>query len=161
MWIWPLGWKIAWSRKWQPISVFLPGKFHGKRSLAGCCWWDCNESDMTKHACTQIKGTDNWIQQVSELWWAVDSMSFPFPMFLNKGIWRVPSPSPVFVCQLLSSSHVFRLRGTKFRQLNWRKYNLRNLICKRNRTSNLNLVSNWWDLLILERGSIFCTWEEL
>ena len=27
--------KIPWSRKWQPTPVFLPGKFHGQRSLAG------------------------------------------------------------------------------------------------------------------------------
>ena len=26
--------KIPWSRKWQPAPVFLPGKFHGQRSLA-------------------------------------------------------------------------------------------------------------------------------
>ena len=26
--------KIPWSRKWQPIPVCLPGKFHGQRSLA-------------------------------------------------------------------------------------------------------------------------------
>ena len=26
---------IQWSRKWQPTPVFLPGKFHGQRSLAG------------------------------------------------------------------------------------------------------------------------------
>ena len=25
--------KIPWSRKWQPAPVFLPGKFHGQRSL--------------------------------------------------------------------------------------------------------------------------------
>ena len=24
-----------WRRKWQPTQVFLPGKFHGQRSLAG------------------------------------------------------------------------------------------------------------------------------
>ena len=24
-----------WSRKWHPALVFLPGKFHGQRSLAG------------------------------------------------------------------------------------------------------------------------------
>ena len=28
--------RIPWRRKWQPIPVFLPGKFHGQRSLAGC-----------------------------------------------------------------------------------------------------------------------------
>ena len=27
--------KIPWRRKWQPTSVFLPGKSHGQRSLAG------------------------------------------------------------------------------------------------------------------------------
>ena len=27
--------KIPWSRKWQPTTVFLPGKFHGQRSLVG------------------------------------------------------------------------------------------------------------------------------
>ena len=27
--------KIPWRRKWQPISVFLPGKSRGQRSLLG------------------------------------------------------------------------------------------------------------------------------
>jgi len=27
--------KIPWRRKWQPTPIFLPGKFHGRRSLAG------------------------------------------------------------------------------------------------------------------------------
>jgi len=27
--------KIPWRRKWQLIPVFLPGKSHGQRSLAG------------------------------------------------------------------------------------------------------------------------------
>ena len=27
--------KIPWRRKWQPILVLLPGKFHGHRSLVG------------------------------------------------------------------------------------------------------------------------------
>ena len=30
-----------WSRKWQPSPVFLPGKFHGQRSLAGYGRWGC------------------------------------------------------------------------------------------------------------------------
>ena len=28
--------KIPWRREWQPTLVFLPGKSHGQRSLAGC-----------------------------------------------------------------------------------------------------------------------------
>ena len=30
---------IPWRRKWQPTPVFLPGKFHGLRSLAGYSLW--------------------------------------------------------------------------------------------------------------------------
>ena len=39
--------KISWSRKRQPIPVFLPGKHHGQRSLAGYSPWGCKESDTT------------------------------------------------------------------------------------------------------------------
>ena len=31
--------KIPWRRKWQPTPVFLPGKFHGQKSLAGYSPW--------------------------------------------------------------------------------------------------------------------------
>ena len=41
--------KISWKRKWQPIPVSLPGKFHGQRSLAGYSPWSCKKSDMTEH----------------------------------------------------------------------------------------------------------------
>ena len=40
--------KILWRRKWQPAPVFLPGKSHGQRSLAGYRPWACKESDMTE-----------------------------------------------------------------------------------------------------------------
>jgi len=33
--------KIAWSRKWLPTPVFLPGEFHGQRSLTGYSSWGC------------------------------------------------------------------------------------------------------------------------
>jgi len=29
--------KIPWRRKWHPPLVFLPGKFHGQRSLVDLC----------------------------------------------------------------------------------------------------------------------------
>ena len=40
--------KIPWRRKWQPSSVFLPGKSHGQRSLAGYSSWGLQELDMTQ-----------------------------------------------------------------------------------------------------------------
>ena len=39
--------KTPWSRKQQTIPVFLPGKFHGQRSLASYSPRDGKESDMT------------------------------------------------------------------------------------------------------------------
>ena len=31
--------KIPWNMKWQPTPIFLPGKFHGQRNLAGYSSW--------------------------------------------------------------------------------------------------------------------------
>jgi len=39
--------KIPWRRKWQPTPVFLPGEFHGQRSLIGFSPSGCKEQDMT------------------------------------------------------------------------------------------------------------------
>ena len=36
--------KVPWSRKWQSTPVFLPGKFHGQRSLMGYNPWGCKDS---------------------------------------------------------------------------------------------------------------------
>ena len=36
--------KIPWRRKWQPIPIFLPWKFHGQRRLVGCGPWGRKES---------------------------------------------------------------------------------------------------------------------
>ena len=44
---WLIG-KIPWRRKSQPTPVFLPGKFHGWRSLVGYCPWGRKESDTTE-----------------------------------------------------------------------------------------------------------------
>ena len=41
--------KILWSRKWQLIPVFLPGKSNGQRSLVAYSPQVHKESDMTKH----------------------------------------------------------------------------------------------------------------
>ena len=47
-WFDPWVGKIPWRREWQPSSVLLPGKSHGRRSLVGCSPWDCEESDTTE-----------------------------------------------------------------------------------------------------------------
>ena len=34
--------------KWKPTPVFLPGKFHGQRSLLGYSPWGLKKLDMTE-----------------------------------------------------------------------------------------------------------------
>ena len=40
--------KIIWRKEWQPIPVFLPGEFHGQRSLMGHSPWGRKELDTTE-----------------------------------------------------------------------------------------------------------------
>ena len=42
------GWEDPLEEGMQPIPVFLPGEFHGQRSLAGYSPWGHKESDMTE-----------------------------------------------------------------------------------------------------------------
>ena len=46
-------------RKWQTTPVYLPGKFHGQRSLVGYSLWGHEESDMTEH--TSLSLSNNWL----------------------------------------------------------------------------------------------------
>ena len=41
--------KIPWRRKWQPTPVFLPGKYHGQRSLVGYSPQGYKQEDATEH----------------------------------------------------------------------------------------------------------------
>ena len=40
--------RIPWKREWLLSPVFLPGDFHGQRSLEGYSPWCCKEWDMTE-----------------------------------------------------------------------------------------------------------------
>ena len=51
--------KIPWRRKWPPTSVFLPGKSHGQRSLAGYSPGGHKESDMTEHTHRHTRHQNN------------------------------------------------------------------------------------------------------
>ena len=37
-----------WRRHWLPTPVFLPGEFHGQKSLAGYSPWGCKELGLTE-----------------------------------------------------------------------------------------------------------------
>ena len=44
----------------NPLSVFLPEKSPGQRSLVGCSPWDNKELDTTEHACAITKYSRMW-----------------------------------------------------------------------------------------------------
>ena len=52
--------KSPWRRDWQLTPVFLPGEFHGQRSLAGYSPWHHKESDMTERLTLSL-----WKDQLS------------------------------------------------------------------------------------------------
>ena len=61
--------KIPWKREWQFTPVFLPGEFHGQRSLAGYSPQGHKELDSTerltlntdKRLCKEAFLCDRWI----------------------------------------------------------------------------------------------------
>ena len=65
----PWVWKIPWRREWQPTLVFLPGKSHGQRSLAGYSPWGRKKSDTTEKL-THLLSTecDQWLRWGSHGW---------------------------------------------------------------------------------------------
>ena len=48
MWVRSLGWEYPLEKGMATHSSFLPGKFHGQRSLVGYSPWGCKESDTTE-----------------------------------------------------------------------------------------------------------------
>ena len=51
--------KIPWSRKWESTPVFLPGRLHGQRSLAGCSPRGCKESGTNEGLSTHARTRAN------------------------------------------------------------------------------------------------------
>ena len=53
--------KIPWGRKRLPTPVYLPGEFHGPRSLAGYSPWGHKEVDTTEQLTLFYKECDKQI----------------------------------------------------------------------------------------------------
>ena len=84
--------KIPWTRKWQGTPGFLPGNFHGQRSLASYSPWGRKELDAPEHvlAGTQIRDCTIFPSSVhfltllnnySRAFLPSDSQYFPFLTF--------------------------------------------------------------------------------
>ena len=78
---------VPWRRKWEPTPVFLPGEFHGQRSLVGYSSWDRKKSQTRLGTHTHIlvrrkeinkqihwgvnlcqKALSKWVKDMSDAW---------------------------------------------------------------------------------------------
>ena len=64
-WFQSLDWEDPWRRKWQATAVFLPGKVHGQRSLAGYSPRRLKESHMAEWVSTQAWIKNREIESIS------------------------------------------------------------------------------------------------
>ena len=84
----------TWRNKWQSTSVFLPGKFHGQRSLAGYSPWSGNESDMTERT-YRVKVKSLSCVRLFATPWTVACQDPPSMGFSRQEYWSgLPFPSP-------------------------------------------------------------------
>ena len=85
--------KIPWRRAWQPTPVFLPGKFHGQRNLAGCSPWDHKELNTTEWLTLHfsLDSIQKWIFASSKL-----HFSSRFLVYYNfQWKWSLLSSTPI------------------------------------------------------------------
>ena len=82
MWVWSLGQEDSpGGGNGQPTLVFLLGKFHGQRSLAGHSLRDHKESEMTEWAHTRV--FHDWLTSPKTVW--IESTKW----FCHDSSWRV------------------------------------------------------------------------
>ena len=92
-----LSWTHQWSRKWQPTQAFLPGKFHGQRSLEGYRPWGHKEWDTTEHTPVQKRpeaslGESRQGFQLCRNNMSVSDKEFKSPIYKNYGVtWYLTS----------------------------------------------------------------------
>ena len=96
--------RIPWTRKWPPAPVFLPGKFHGQRSLAGCHPWSHKESETTEPTQSIYKISSFTVSQII-LYICEDRYRIPHFLFLQ--VTRDLKYNVVYI------SSVERLRATR------------------------------------------------
>ena len=89
--------KIPWSRKWQPMPVFLCRKFHGQRSLTGYSPRGHKELDTTE----RLLLTHSLYLCTSSYYLMEPSVQFSHSV-LSNSLWphglkhtRLPCPSPI------------------------------------------------------------------
>jgi len=58
-----------WRREWLPTLEFLPGEFHGQRSLEGYTSWGHKELDMTEQLSLILNTKDVVVMKYSDFFY--------------------------------------------------------------------------------------------
>ena len=99
---------VPWRRNWQPIPVFLLGKSHGQRRLAGYSQWGHKESDTTEHAlcvCVLVVGVHH------STWWGGARSGEPPGVQANLDIEQGPQVWLFWKCPLDRPFHPSTPKG--------------------------------------------------
>ena len=67
IWVRSLGLKDTPRREWLPTPVFLPGEFHGQRSLESYSPWGCKELGTTESLSVSLSLLNKCFQEQSSL----------------------------------------------------------------------------------------------
>ena len=77
------------NRAWQPMPGFLPGEFHGQRSLGSYSPWGCKELDATEWLNSQHSTA--YICMTEQLCYTPETLSIyciPIKIFLEYTNWQ-------------------------------------------------------------------------
>ena len=91
--------RTPWRKKWQPTLVFLPGEFHGQRSLVGNSPWGRRESDTTEQLWSTQHSTVYRVSSLCKYLIHTANQSVGLLLGHCKGswVWQKVSPLPEIV----------------------------------------------------------------
>ena len=99
--------KIPWRRKEQPTTIFLPGKPHGQRSLAGYSSWGHRESEETQRLNNNIVGRcfQKWKMKAGDLdsGHFLGTESFPMDYFEQD----IPGWELLIATAIITTLHIY------------------------------------------------------
>ena len=90
-----------WRRKWQPSPVFLPGKFHGQRSLVGSSLWGhkrVRHDWVTSNSSVCKAGSMVSVQTYDVCWLDLTPASFDLTLKIALRTWCVCASSVAHSC---------------------------------------------------------------
>ena len=116
---------IPWSGRWQPTPVFLPGQFHGQRTLKGYSSWGCKESDMTEQAHTKFNQKPGSASEMSVLLYSSVSLQYHAGLIIIDLEYVLLTVDSVFSyytflkCLFLSNLRIYKFTSSHTHEIPW------------------------------------------